>query len=147
MDPRGRFPAALICNANAAVPPQLRAEGLTEFVGDLVLTCTGGTPIGAGVALPKLNITVFLNTNATSRVLSSPWSEALMLIDEPASSAQLPCQTADNVCSILGTGTGVGTYSGSTGRPNVFQGKTSNNQITWTDTPSIRQETKRASSA
>src|SRR5262245_13226162 len=75
------FRAALHCSANAAVPPTLRAEGLTEFVGDLVLTCTGGTPIAAGVALPKLNIAVFFSTGVTSRVLVSPWSEALMLID------------------------------------------------------------------
>jgi hypothetical protein len=39
---------AFQCTANAAVPPTLRAEGLAELVGDLVLNCTGGTPTAAG---------------------------------------------------------------------------------------------------
>jgi hypothetical protein len=71
---------ALSCNANAGVPPILRAEGITELVGDIVLDCTGGNP-----AAPFLtNIQIFLNTNVTSRIVgSNNLSEALLMINEP----------------------------------------------------------------
>src|SRR5262245_22483277 len=134
-------PAALTCSANAAVPPALRGEGLTELVSDILLSCTGGTPTASGVAVPAVNIQVFFSTTVTSRSLSGSFSEALLLVDEPGSglpsapSVQLPCQTVDGVCSIVGTGTGAGTYSGAAGRPNIFQGTVSGNAVTWTGVP------------
>jgi len=33
---------AFTCTSNAGVPPLIRAEGLTELVGDMILNCTGG---------------------------------------------------------------------------------------------------------
>jgi hypothetical protein len=75
---------AFACTANAGVPPIVRAEGVTELVGDLILNCTGGTPTLAGQLIPLSNIQIFLNTNITSRILDSGnLSEATMLIDEP----------------------------------------------------------------
>jgi hypothetical protein len=69
----------LACVANAGVPPVVRAEGLTELVGDIVLICTGGNP-----AAPfNVNMQVNLNTNITSRLLGTDLSEALLMIDEP----------------------------------------------------------------
>src|SRR5262245_39062080 len=77
----------LQCTATVAVPPALRAAGLTEIIGALVLTCTGGTATPAGTAIPTANITVSLGTQVTSRLLgnggASNSSEALLLIDEP----------------------------------------------------------------
>ena len=54
-----------VCSTNA-MPPLVRAEGLTERVGDILLTCTGtpGNTINA-------NITISLNTNVTNRVSSA----------------------------------------------------------------------------
>lgn len=69
----------LTCIANAGVPPLVRAEGLTELVGDIVLTCTGGNPSAPFLA----NFQLFLNTNITSRLLANSLTEALLLIDEP----------------------------------------------------------------
>lgn len=69
----------LTCIANAGVPPLVRAEGLTELVGDIVLSCTGGNANAPFLA----NFQLFLNTNITSRLLASDLSEALLLIDEP----------------------------------------------------------------
>jgi hypothetical protein len=67
------------CRANAGVPPIVRAEGLSELVGDLVIVCTGGT---AG-EVRMTNLQVFLNTNVTSRIVSSgDETEALLIIDE-----------------------------------------------------------------
>ncbi len=90
------------CTASVAVPPVLRAEGLTELVGDIVLTCTGGpTPVVNSVPIPTANITVSFQSNVTSRLLNyntstspsavtSPYtSEALLLIDEPQSGLQI----------------------------------------------------------
>ena len=98
----------LICFTNAAVPPTIRAEGLTELVGDVVLTCTGGDPRQPFVA----NFTIYLNTSITSRLLSSgsDESEALLLVDEP-------------VTPIVNT--------------NVFRGKqaSSGNSVVWLGVP------------
>ena len=72
------------CTANAAVPPVVRAEGLTELVGDLTLNCTGGTPTAAGANIPLSNVTVFLNAAVTSRLVGAgSLSEATLMIDEP----------------------------------------------------------------
>ena len=56
---------ALQCVANAGVPPTVRAEGLSELVGDLVLNCTGGVPTLATSVVPQANVTIFLSTNIT----------------------------------------------------------------------------------
>src|SRR6185437_8878361 len=69
------------CIANSGVPPTVRSEGLTELTGDIVLNCSGGTPIPAGFQIPQANITIFLNTQVTSRLLSGNQSEALLTID------------------------------------------------------------------
>jgi hypothetical protein len=79
-----------------AVPPTLRAEGLTELIGDIVINCTGGVTPTLGQPLPTANFTVSLGANVTSRLLSyasvnpssvtaANTSEALLLIDEPGS--------------------------------------------------------------
>lgn len=100
---RTGYAAPFSCVANAAVPPTIRVEGLAERVGDLVLACFGGI---AGSPI-TVNLTVFLNTAVTSRIITPPaTSEALLLIDEPAPAAQ-----------VLNA--------------NVFQGLVSGNQITW----------------
>jgi len=121
--------------ANASVTPTLRSEGITELVGDIVLVCTGGTPVTAGGNIPQANITVFLNTQVTSRLLASGnVSEAVLMIDEPNSGLggygpSLPfivCPTPTSGC--LETASAVqadGTQhamSGTGAGPNVFQG-------------------------
>jgi len=135
---------ALQCTFNAAVTPTVRAEGLTELVGDIVLNCTGGTPTAAGFPVPQANVTVFLSTNLTSRITSDPFSEVLMLFDEPHSAANptvplVPCDpsnTSLGICTVIGTGTGAGVYNGTTNRPNVFQARqTGVNQVTFFGVP------------
>jgi hypothetical protein len=77
--------AQLTCVASASVPLLLRGQGVADLSGDVVLSCTGTSPAGGITG----NLTLFLNTNVTSRVLGGV-SEALLLIDEPASGAQTP---------------------------------------------------------
>ena len=85
------------CIANAAVPPTLRAEGLTELTGDIVLNCSGGvaTPTGTAAGIPTANITVFLTNPITSRVIGSV-TEALLLVDEPSAAQQSVCPFPTN---------------------------------------------------
>ncbi len=112
---------------NGAVTPTVRAEGLTELAGDIVVVCTGGTPVPAGNALPQADFTIFLNVPVTSRILGAPaLSEALLIVDEPGSGLtnvpanQLACATPLTGCSI--TADSGDPYDGTSGRPNVFQG-------------------------
>jgi hypothetical protein len=96
------------------VTPTLRAEGYTELTGDIVLICSGGSPLANGSVIPTANITVFTNTTVTSRLLSNTTgnnaSEALLLVDEPGATTlggygptvpQTPCGN-----STVGAGPG-----------------------------------------
>jgi len=154
--------AAFSCVANAGVPPLVRAEGITELVGDLILNCNNGTPTPAGQPVPLSNVQIFLNTNVTSRLYTGNISEAIMTIDEPyafgqagnsanpgplattpgvnAPLIQLGCQAVNSTnCAITGTGGGVGNtgpYNGTAGRFNVFQGSQNGaSQVVWLGVP------------
>ncbi len=63
--------APFTCVANAGTPAIVRAEGITELVGDLLIQCTGGTPTTAGTQIPVSNISLTLNTNVTSKLLGT----------------------------------------------------------------------------
>lgn len=120
---QGNTPA-FSCVANAGVPPIVRAEGITELVGDLILNCTGGTPTPTGQPIPLSNVQIFLNTNVTSRLYNTAGlSEAILTIDEPfpgvganpstavspvnAPQVQSGCQAVNNTnCAINGTAVG-----------------------------------------
>jgi len=99
--PAGAQP--ITCSTSVTVTPIVRAEGLAELVGDLVLYCQGGTPTAFGNPVPSMNVTVFLNTNITSKVLgtqlaafgngqTSALDEALLIMDEPNSPNSLGVQ-------------------------------------------------------
>ena len=79
--------ADLACTASVPATPTVRGEGLTQFIGDIVIRCTGGNPTPSGQTIPAASITIVLNTTITSRLMgNSPVnSEALLLIDEPGS--------------------------------------------------------------
>src|SRR5437667_7301684 len=87
--------ADFACSASVPATPTVRADGLTELVGDIVLKCTGGIPTPSGQTIPAASLTIVLNTAVTSRLIasSSVNSEALLLIDEPGSPAN-PTQLA-----------------------------------------------------
>ena len=127
---------------NGAVTPTIRAEGYTELVGDIVIVCQGGVPVASGVALPTVNITVFLNTAVTSRLQdASNGSEALLFVDEPGSqlagsvpTTQLACATPLTGCTIISNGAEP-PYDGSPGHPNVFQGVVQGNSVTFYGIP------------
>jgi hypothetical protein len=124
------------CSATTAVAPSIRAESHTDAVGDIILSCSGGTPTPAATAVPTRTLTVFFNTPVTSRVLATPWAEPLLLIDEPGANSQLACQAADGNCTLQGVGGNGVAYDGSTNHPNVFQGQVSGStQVTFANVP------------
>jgi hypothetical protein len=86
---------ALRCTASSGVPPLLRAEGLTELTGDIILNCTGGDP-----AAPRLvNFQVFLNTNITSRLYGGAYTEAILMLDEPGVPRSTPAEPITPFCA------------------------------------------------
>jgi len=124
--------AAFQCVANAGVPPIVRAEGLAELVGDIVLNCAGGVQTTAGLAVPQVNVQIFLNTNVTSRLLADPYTEAMLMVDEPAAAAQNLC--AAPPCTLLATADPAAQYRGT--NVNVFPGRTNGaNSIVWLGVP------------
>jgi len=135
----------LICTANAAVPPTLRAEGLTELSGDIVLTCNGGTPAPAGTIMPQANIQVFFNTQVTSRLVnSSNQSEAILTIDEPTATQITPATECTSIsgCTAIGAGPGFAPTGAPNStefkngtNPNVFEGIVAGNSVIFTGIP------------
>jgi len=123
-------PPAFTCSSVAGVPPVVRSEGIAELVGDIVLNCTGGVPTAADTLIPGVNVSVFLNTNITSKIVSTSGginlSEALLLIDEPNANQQRPCTGTSSggivtpICLIGGVG-GNGVDYRNTNVANVFQ--------------------------
>jgi hypothetical protein len=125
----------------SGVPTLMRYQGLTEYLGDIVVTCTGGTPVTANTQVPTANFQVdLLNpTNFTSRLLTNsflpvnnggfPYTEAMLAINEPVPTAgtnnpstaglsspygviyQHACPTS-NTGTCFNTGTGNGGYGG-----------------------------------
>jgi hypothetical protein len=113
----------LQCTANSNVTPLVRAEGITEKVGDVVLSCTGGAPIDPGVFAPKADIYISLNASVTSRILNPDNSatEALLIIDEPPEADQKVC-VVGTTCNVAGVGSyAIGPYL-PPGAYNVWQG-------------------------
>lgn len=107
---------AFTCTANAGVPPLVRAEGIAELVGDVILNCTYGYPamfanegsstILGAASIPLINVQIFLNTNVTSRLYETSYnsSESLLMIDEPTDAQQKICtvtqQNQVNGCAV-----------------------------------------------
>ena len=132
----GQVGQPLTCTAQAAGTPSIRAEGVAELVGDVLIQCNGGTPTAANDNLRQVNFQIFTqpSINITSRLLAGAgtgnFSEALLFIDEPTPVNQTLCGSAAYVYSVpvasgqtlisgncgahAGTGTGIGTYN-----PNV----------------------------
>ncbi len=86
-------PQAASCSIQG-VPTLMRYQGLTEYIGDIVVTCVGGTPTLNNVKVPTVNFQVDLlnQTNFTSRLLGQnipannggfPLNEAILAINEP----------------------------------------------------------------
>ncbi len=142
-----QFLNTLQCVANAGVPPPVRAEGLAEEVGQVTITCTGGSPTPVGQAIPTVNVQIYLSANTTvsSRLLSGNASEAMLLIDEPnavigpaasTNRVQTLCPAPGNCVNYATNNIGTDNYIGGTGKENVFQAiKATENSVVWLGVP------------
>jgi hypothetical protein len=73
--------AALTC-AGSAVPTLINAEGLTERMGDILLTCSGGT---AGQSVTG-NLTLFQSVNITNRIAEDGRTDVALSVDNGSAS-------------------------------------------------------------
>ena len=156
------------CSAQATVSTPLRAEGYTEQTGDIIVNCVNGNALAVGANIPLVNITVFYNTTVTSRLLGSALpsgqtpSEALLLIDEPNTGVGgtigtgigqvsygstlplIPCLTPATGCAqtVGASNTGFSTaVVGTSPAPNVYQGVTNGNSVTFYGVPVLPPST------
>ena len=102
-------PATLgvISCTSTAVPPIVRAEGIAELVGDIVITCQNTSPQAGGIPVSHLvtNVSVSLNVNVTNNLHPSPLTDAVLVINENNCTAPVALGGAG-----IGTGfTGLGT--------------------------------------
>jgi hypothetical protein len=135
--------APALCTAYRSNAPVVRSEGVAEEVGQVIIECSGGTPLVRGTPITnRINIQVFLDTQVTSRRTNSSGNvalESLLLIDNPTreqvNSATL-C-AIDIVCPATAVGDGFyNDPSGTIVNYNVFQGKgVSTNSIIWQGIP------------
>jgi hypothetical protein len=148
--------APVTCTADNGAPRQVRVEGVTELVGDIVLNCTGGVQTPVGQPVPLANIRIALSTPITSRIFDGgPIGEPMLIIDEPfPSSGQFPpgqiqihgAPTEQLGCQAIGGQVGTNPYLPGTsgrcdiaGKPvhtetyegqyNTFQGEITNNGL------------------
>ena len=67
--------APFVCTPTA-VPALVHAEGLTERLGDILISCSGGAPGGVVGG----NLTVFLNVNVTNKLINN-FTDVQMTVD------------------------------------------------------------------
>ncbi len=155
----GPLGAAVSCTLSVPSPSAVRAEGFTERVSDVLITCTGGTPVNLGSPLPRMNLQLFTQKSITSRLISAAGqqgSEVLLLLDEPSTAPQggspFGASAPFNLCPTpLG---GCVEYASSVGgKPvptdtpqgqnatvngaNVFQGSVNGNFVTFSGIPML----------
>src|SRR5438270_11250722 len=66
----------MICTVSAT-PPKVRAEGLAEKMGDIVLSCSGGTP---GLVITG-NLSVSLSVPITNRLTPGTAGDIVVPVD------------------------------------------------------------------
>ncbi|MBN9659630.1 MAG: hypothetical protein J0H49_15715 [Acidobacteria bacterium] len=102
----------LQCSASPATVPVMASTEIAALAGQIVVTCTGGTPTAAGAPVPTVDFLIFFNAYYTGRTTGT-LTESLLLIDEPSAANRVPCTTDASLCG----------WTGGTGGPNVYQAK------------------------
>ena len=127
----GFFPAEpLSCSVDVPVIPALSPTSPSALVGDIFADCSH--PIeasSAGTPMPQANLLLFLNISALST------TQPLLAIDAagtPSNPNTLLCPTPATGCTGI---VGASPYDGSTGHPNLFDGLTSGNLVTFFGVP------------
>jgi hypothetical protein len=127
----------ITCNVNA-VPPEVRDNGESELVGDLVMKCTSSGPPSSML----INIELFLNVPLTSRITNTVTQETenLLLIDDPQPGLPNVSNTFPYFGQVLGT---LGLLAGDPGSGNVYQGAhLLDNTMVWVGVPYVTSGTR-----
>ena len=72
----------------SAVPRYLRAEGVAELTGDILLNFSGGTPVSSGGALQRFNIEVELNCDSASSIDGQEFRDPPLLMGDDRTGVQ-----------------------------------------------------------
>jgi hypothetical protein len=100
-------PTEIACNASA-IATLVRVQGKTEQIGDIILTCTGGTPTATGLQVPTANFSIQTSQSGpgvTSKELGVnlpavnggyPYVESVLAINDPIPAAGASSPTAYN---------------------------------------------------
>jgi hypothetical protein len=111
-------------NTLTATPSPVRAEGITELIGDIVLQGINGDPTALGANVPEFNIQITFNT-AVTNVPQNSFIDAVLLMCEPVQGQTVRLNTSRFTATtppVAGVGAnGVNYQDGSV--PNVFQGR------------------------
>ena len=100
----------ITCSSNA-VTPLVRAEGIAELLGDIVLTCINTSPAGGSlVSHLEANVSVSLNVNVTNNLHPDPLTDAVLVINADNCTAPV---------ALGGSGIGIGSVSCAGGVPAV----------------------------
>lgn len=134
-------PAPPVCSARA-VPVTVRAEGLSELVGEIVISCTGGSVSPAGQPVPLARLSLTLNTSLGNAVVpGGSQSDAALIVDNPAPGNQV-LQDGQQTPNLTGVGDGLDynnpDAAANMGQrvPNVFQGTArGRNALFWIGVP------------
>ena len=120
--PRPPFRVTLL----PAIASQLRAEGITELLGDIVLIGTDGDPTPAGTNVSEFDVTLILAASITNAVQNGFVDAVLLLCDDQPPFAP-PARLNTTRLAASGSplpgvgGNGINYQDGSA--PNIFQGK------------------------
>jgi hypothetical protein len=114
-----RATAAPFTLTAAAQPVTIRAAGLAELVGDIVITGAGGAPTAAGAPVTRVNIQVTTSLPLTSP-LAGNFTDATLTIDDPR---LLNTSGTFNPTSVVNGVGGAGLAFEQGQAPNIFQGQ------------------------
>jgi hypothetical protein len=109
--------APVTCTLATPMPPAVPANGESELVEDVVMTCVSAAPSESVV----IDIVLTLNVNLTSRITDTTTlaDEALLLIDDPKPGVANTSNGFAYFGQVLGT---PGVLAGQPGSGNVYQG-------------------------
>jgi hypothetical protein len=107
----------ITCTLATPTPPSAPANGESELVNDVYLTCTTNE-FSQSITI---DVELFLNTNLTSRITDTATmsTEALLLIDDPLPGVANTSNGFPYFGQVLGT---PGILAGAAGSGNVYQG-------------------------
>ena len=84
-----------------SVPAMVRAEGLTEQLGDIVLSCSGGT----GLSTMSGSLSVYVPVNVTNRLSPGNVIDAVLTANDgttgPISTGATPVLTGSNLVTFV----------------------------------------------